>query len=179
MHGRDGISHPIRMPSASNQAPPSAPDGAHDFDFLHGAWRVHNRRLRRVLANSTEWYEFEGTASERSVWDGQANLEEYDAMPPSGRIRGLALRLYEPDTRQWSISWSGSTTGRLDPAVRGEFRDGRGEFHGEDQHEGRPVRVRFIWTSADANACRWEQAFSVDAGKTWETNWIMEFTRAQ
>jgi hypothetical protein len=24
---------------------------------------------------------------------------------------------------------------------------------------------------------RWEQAFSTNVGVTWETNWIMEFTR--
>jgi hypothetical protein len=27
------------------------------------------------------------------------------------------------------------------------------------------------------DSCRWEQAYSADGGKTWETNWIMEFTR--
>jgi hypothetical protein len=167
------------MSTVSIQAPAAARDGTHDFDFLHGSWRVHNRRLRRVLMDSTDWYEFEGTATERPVWDGQANLEEYDAVSPAGRIRGLALRLYEPSTRQWTISWSGSATGRLDPPMRGEFRDGRGEFHGQDEHDGKPIRVRFIWTSASANACQWEQAFSADAGETWETNWIMEFTRDQ
>jgi hypothetical protein len=25
---------------------------------------------------------------------------------------------------------------------------------------------------------RWEQAFSDDAGKSWETNWTMDFRRA-
>jgi hypothetical protein len=34
------------------------------------------------------------------------------------------------------------------------------------------------WTSAGPDAARWEQAFSADGGKTWETNWIMDFTRS-
>jgi hypothetical protein len=169
----------MSMRTIPANAPSPSRDGRRDFDFLHGTWRVRNRRLRRVLSGSNDWYEFDGTTVERSVWDGQANLEEYDAVSPSGRIRGLALRLYDPSARQWTIHWSSSATGRLDHPMVGEFRDGRGEFGGRDEIEGRTIATRFIWTSSSPNACRWEQAFSADGGATWETNWIMEFTRAQ
>jgi hypothetical protein len=37
--------------------------------------------------------------------------------------------------------------------------------------------VRFTWDHISEEAARWQQAFSSDAGLTWETNWIMEFTR--
>jgi hypothetical protein len=40
-----------------------------------------------------------------------------------------------------------------------------------------PSRVRSIWTPETRAACRWEQAFSPDGGRTWE-NWTMKFTRA-
>ncbi|HEX7942807.1 MAG TPA: hypothetical protein VF488_13435 [Gemmatimonadaceae bacterium] len=167
------------MPPSS--VPLSAPmpprDGVHDFDFLHGRWRVHNRRLRRPLSGSSDWYEFEGRSVERSLWDGQGNLEEYEAELPTGRLRGLALRLYNPVARQWSIHWSSSATGTLDQPMVGEFHDGRGEFYGQDTFEGRTVLLRFYWTSLGPAQARWEQAFSGDGGKTWETNWIMEFTR--
>ena len=36
-------------------------DGARDFDFLTGRWKVHNRRLCERLKGSTEWEEFEAT----------------------------------------------------------------------------------------------------------------------
>ncbi len=153
-------------------------DGSHDFDFLHGAWRVRNRRLRHRLSGSTEWVEFDGTAVERPLWDGLANIEEYDADMPSGRARGLALRLYNPQARQWTIHWSSSTTGVLDTPLTGHFEDRRGAFYGVDVHDGRQVLVRFVWTSISLDACRWEQAFSADGGTTWETNWVMEFSRA-
>jgi hypothetical protein len=153
-------------------------NGAHGFNFLHGRWRIHNRRLRRPLSGSSEWYEFEGSSIERPFWDGLGNLEEYEGRSPDGRIRGLALRLYDPTSRQWSIHWSNSAFGTLDRAMVGEFKDGRGEFYNQDQFEGREILVRFIWTSTAANAARWEQAFSDDGGRTWETNWIMDFTRA-
>jgi hypothetical protein len=148
-----------------------------DFDFLHGSWRIHNRRLRQLFSDSSDWYEFEGAAVERPLWDGQANIEEYDADTPTGRIRGLALRLYNPRAEEWIIHWAGSATGTLDSPLTGEFNEGRGVFHGQDLHEGRTILVRFIWTQGDAERCRWEQAFSRDGGTVWETNWIMDFTR--
>lgn len=153
-------------------------DGAHDFDFIEGRWRVHNRRLHRPLSGSNDWYEFEGRAVERTLWDGRANFEEYDAELPSGRMRAVALRLYNPASRQWSIHWSNSAAGTLDRPMVGEFREGRGEFYCQDDYEGRAILQRFIWTSSGPDACRWEQAFSADGGQSWETNWIMEFTRA-
>jgi hypothetical protein len=39
------------------------------------------------------------------------------------------------------------------------------------------VTVRFLWTRAGGGAAHWEQAFSVDAGRTWEVNWTMAFER--
>lgn len=155
-----------------------AGSGAHDFDFLHGTWRIHNRRLRDPLAGSAEWYAFDGSATELPLWDGDANLEEYQATLPGGhRIHGLALRLYEPDARRWTIHWASSDRGRLDPPLTGTFREGVGEFISHEDYGGRMILVRFHWTSGGPDAARWEQAFSADGGRTWETNWVMDFTR--
>jgi hypothetical protein len=60
----------------------------------------------------------------------------------------------------------------------GGFEGSRGEFYADDAHEGTPVRCRFIWTVIDQDTARWEQAFSVDDERTWETNWTMDLTRA-
>ena len=168
----------MSMPTTPDSSAHPARDGTRDFDFLHGAWRVRNRRLRHALSDANDWDEFDGTTVERPLWDGAANLEEYDAMAPSGQIRGLALRLYAPRARLWSIYWSNSVTGRLDQPMIGAFRDGRGEFRGQDEIEGTMVDVRFVWTASGSQACRWEQAFSADDGDNWEINWVMEFTRA-
>jgi len=152
-------------------------DPIRGFDFLHGEWSVHNRRLRRPLSGSAEWYAFEGSAVERAFWDGQGNLEEYEGHSPAGRIRGLALRLYDPVARQWSIHWANSATGEWERPMVGQFRDGRGEFYNLDRYDGREVMTRFIWTSAGEHSARWEQAFSDDGGRSWETNWTMDFHR--
>jgi hypothetical protein len=159
--------------------PPEVPsDGAGDFDFLHGTWRIHNRRLRQPLGESEEWYEFEGRSVERPFWDGRGNLEEYDATLPDGTaLRGIALRLYDPQAKRWTIHWSNGANGTLDPPMFGTFQNGRGEFYGQEEFQRRMILVRFIWTHTGRDAARWEQAFSADGGRTWQTNWIMAFSR--
>jgi hypothetical protein len=155
-----------------------ARDGSHDFDFIHGTWRIHNRRRRQWLAGCDEWIEFPGRSTERPLWDGAANIEEYEGLLPDGaRIQGLALRLYDTKAGRWNIHWSNRLMGTLDPVMTGAFRDGIGKFLSHEEYRGNMILVRFLWTHSGADTARWEQAFSPDAGRTWETNWIMEFSR--
>jgi hypothetical protein len=161
---------------AANPSPGSVHDGRHDFDFFHGRWHLHNRRLKTWLANSGEWVEFEGRLHCQSLLDGIGNIDEVTADFGEG-IHGLSLRLYDPAARQWSDYWATKRGGVLGPPVIGAFTGGIGTFFGEDEFEGRPVRIRAIWSQPAANQVHWEQAFSIDRGKTWETNWTMRMTR--
>jgi hypothetical protein len=149
-------------------------DGSHDFDFLFGTWKVHNRRLSKSSGSNEVWSEFESTATERPFWDGHANFEEWRGDLPTGHLDGTASRIYNPKTHQWSIYWATPAAGGaiISPMI-GHFTNGRGEFFGQDENGV----GRFVWTSSSANQCRWEQAVSTDGGKTWKTNWTMDFTR--
>ncbi|MFC5490810.1 hypothetical protein [Dokdonella soli] len=153
--------------------------GLHDFDFLVGEWHGHHRKLKERLANSHEWVEFEGTLSMRKLMDGWANVDDNVFNVPGGTYRGVGLRSYDPKTGQWAIWWLDGRNpfGELDPPVKGHFENGVGTFYANDTLRGKPVRVRFIWSQITPTSARWEQAYSPDAGKTWETNWIMEFKR--
>jgi hypothetical protein len=154
-------------------------DPQKDFDFLIGTWKVHNRRLKERLKGSDIWLEFNGTVVVRPIWGGRANTDEYEADSPIGHIQGLTLRLYNPKSRQWSLYWANSENGVLENPMIGEFKNGIGEFYDQEMYEGKSIYVRFIWSDITENSCRWEQAFSPDGGKTWETNWIMQFTRTE
>ena len=151
----------------------------HDFDFLFGRWTVRNRRLKEWLAGSDEWIEFDATCVARPVWGGIANMDEYEALDtPIGAIHGMTLRLFDEKSGQWAIYWANQKRGRLDPPMFGAWKDGLGEFYDQELFGDRMVYVRFLWTNDEPDAARWEQAFSVDGGRTWETNWIMQFERA-
>jgi hypothetical protein len=154
-------------------------DGRNDFDFLIGRWKVHHRILRERLKGSSDWTEFDGTVINHEILAGIGNTDEFIMDLPTGRVEALALRLFNPHSREWSIHWASSTTGVLDTPMIGQFKDGRGEFFAQELHDGRHVFSRFIWSEITGNSCRWEQALSEDGGRTWETNWIMEFTRIE
>jgi len=85
---------------------------------------------------------------------------------------------YDPKTGTWSIWWhDGRNPGDLDPPVKGRFKDGVGTFYSDDTLRGKPIKVRFTWSGITATAAHWEQAFSGDGGKTWETNWTADFSK--
>jgi hypothetical protein len=154
-------------------------DGQRDFDFEIGAWKTHLRRLQHPLTGSTTWVEYEGTSVVTKVWNGRANLVELEVDGPAGHPQGLSLRLYNPAARQWCLNFSNSATGTLSPPVFGEFKNGRGEFYGQDSLGSRAILVRFVISVLDENTARFEQAFSVDGGKNWEVNWIATDTRVK
>ena len=62
--------------------------------------------------------------------------------------------------------------------MTGSFSGDVGVFEGEDTFDDTPILVRFVWSGVTTPSPRWEQAFSAGGGATWETNWVMEFTRA-
>jgi hypothetical protein len=150
-------------------------DHAHDFDFLTGSWNVANRRLKDRLVGCEDWEEFPATSVCWQLFSGAANLDEI-TFPTLGH-KGLTLRLYGPAREEWSLFWANSRTGLLEPPVTGRIDGDRGEFKGDDSHNGIPVRCRFIWSQITTTSARWEQAFSTDGEQTWETNWVMELTR--
>jgi hypothetical protein len=152
-------------------------DGQRDFHWEIGTWKTQLKRLTRPLSGSSAWVEYEGTSVVRKVLDGRANLVELDVQGLGGRIEGMSLRLYNPEARQWSLNFSSARTGTLSPPVLGEFKNGRGEFYGQEFLGGRAILVRFIISDVTANSARFEQAFSDDGGKTWEVNWIAVDTR--
>ena len=147
-------------------------DGQHDFDFEIGTWKTQLRRLQRPLSKSTTWLEYEGTSVVTKVLDGRANLVELKVSGPAGHIEGLSLRLYNPQTRQWSLNYANLNDGQMTTPSVGEFKDGHGEFYNDDTYNGRPIVVRFVITKISEDQYRFEQAFSDDGRKTWEVNWI-------
>jgi len=159
-------------------APP--PDGLHDFDFVIGHWNVHLRKLLHPLTSSNEWVEYEGTSVMRKIWDERANMEEFKVTSLDKRLHidAQTLRLYDPDTRRWSIWLADAAHGKLaGPPTVGAFKDGRGEFFDAEDFNGRPILVRYVWTQPTPTTAHMEQSFSPDWGRTWEVNWICELSR--
>lgn len=159
---------------------PIVPHAPSDFDFIIGTWRVRHRRLNSRLSGCTDWTEFDGISSTTKILGGLGNLEDNLLNFPDGPIRAVAVRSYDPASQAWSIWWlDGRNPHNLDAPVVGRFVDTRGEFFAEDSLNGSPIKIRFIWRPNPGGNPTWEQAFSPDAGASWETNWTMEFMRIE
>jgi hypothetical protein len=152
---------------------------AHDFDFLFGSWRVQHKRLKERLAQCDQWEEFPGTTTAQPLLGGFGNMDDNVLDLPGGHYRAVTLRTFDPKTEKWAIWWlDGRTPHGLAVPMIGSFADGVGTFLADDNLAGKPIKVRFLWSRITAQTCRWEQAFSGDGGRNWETNWIMDFERS-
>jgi hypothetical protein len=150
-----------------------------DFDFIVGEWTVSHRRLKERLCGCNDWIEFAGTSSTRRILGGFGNVEDNVLHFPSEVVRAAAFRSFDPKAGTWAIWWlDGRAPHNLDTPVIGGFSGNVGTFFADDSLGGKPIKVRFIWNANPGSNPTWEQAFSVDAGAMWETNWTMEFARA-
>ena len=160
-------------------SPPAAAvrDGSHDFDFEFGDWTMQLRRLVKPLSGSTEWVGYKGSSVVHKIWGGAANVGEIDISGPAGRIQGMSVRVYNPQSGQWGVSFASARGGQLGQPMIGGFKDGRGEFYNQETFNDRAIFVRFVFSEITPRSFRIEQAFSDDGGKTWETNWISTFSK--
>ena len=160
-----------------NDLAQATPSGVHDFDFLVGDWNVEHKRLEYRLANCETWISFSGTCRAFALMGGSSNVDDNVLHLPNDSYKAVTLRVFDPRQGLWSIWWIDGRANQLDTPVRGVFEGGVGTFFADDTFEGRKIRVRFLWCDITADSARWEQAFSIDGGSTWETNWTMKFSR--
>jgi predicted methyltransferase len=149
----------------------------HEFDFHLGTWKEHSKRLLHPLTGSTNWVEMDGRSVVTKVWGGRASLVEFKADGPAGGLELLSLRWYNPSRHEWNVEFATPNVGTLGVPGVGVFEKGRGSFYDQEVINGKTVLVRFSAWGLGPNAARTEQAFSADGGRTWETNWINNYTR--
>jgi hypothetical protein len=155
-------------------------DGSHDFDFVIGNWKAHVRRLPDRLNGSNAWIEYDGISNHHKILDSNSNFEEFEVNNPEKRlhIKAQTLRLYNPESHQWSIYLVDVDKGMLSlPPMVGQFDGNRGEFYDQEDYKGRAILVRYVWLNISPRSARMEQSFSPDGGKSWEVNWICELSR--
>jgi hypothetical protein len=164
---------------AAHAAPPPR-DGSHDFDWEVGAWKTHLRVLRQKPDGTAVWVTYEGTSNVIPIWNCRAEMVELDVTGPDGRhLQAINLRLYNPESRQWSLNFANAASGVISVPTIGEFRNGIGTFYDQEPIGGREVLVRNVWSNVTVNSAHFAQAISDDGGKTWTTNWIADDTRVK
>lgn len=156
---------------------PSATSSNKDFDFYQGKWYLINKKLKTKLNKCLEWTEFRSTQEMYTILNGTGNIDNYLTNFDGEPYEGLTVRLFNPETRLWSMYWADSNHGKFDPPVVGSFENKVGHFFAKDVFEGKKILVVFRWDARDRDHPVWSQAFSENDGNTWEWNWYMYFSK--
>jgi hypothetical protein len=163
---------------AKSHSAPAAYPAARGFDFLHGRWNVVHRKLKERLAGNDEWFEFPGTLDVAPILGGLGNFDDNVLRDPKGAYQASSLRLFNPNSKQWSIWWFDARLPSVEPPVVGGFAGRKGTFYADDVFKNQPIRVRTTYEPLTPDHAQWTQAFSPRSTEQWEINWIMDFKRA-
>lgn len=155
----------------------STESSKHDFDFYEGKWKIRNRRLKERLSDCKEWTEFEADQEMKIILQGIGNTDDFLTEFNGKSFEGRTIRLFNPQTRLWSMYWTDSNSGILQAPTVGSFENGIGKFYCKDKFEDQEIIVEFLWDKTDIEKPIWSQAFSIDKGKTWEVNWYMYMSK--
>ncbi len=151
-----------------------------NFNFLIGKWTVLNKRLKERLNNCTDWMEFQAEMETKPFLNGLGLMDEMKSSHFGENFIGFSIRMVDPKTNIWTIYWAdtASPENYLKEQVVGEFKNGIGEFYGKELYQGKEYKLRFTWKKFHENTAQWDQAYFDESKNDWETNWIMEFTKA-
>lgn len=147
-------------------------DKSRRFDFWVGQWDVN---LRIQQADKSWKDSVQAEARIYSILDGRAVLELWNSEP----IVGYSLRYYDAARDKWVLwlNWPGRNQAGSS-SLEGQFRHGRGEFfQTEKTPDGTTRLARYSFSDVSPSSLRWDDAYTTDGGKTWSSNWLMEFTR--
>lgn len=158
-HTRVGFSGPSRVRSRWNGAP-------RDFDFEFGSWKAHLKRILHPLSHDTTWVQYNGVSIVHPLVGGRENVGELEVEGPAGSIDGISIRTYDVDARQWNIRWVNAKAGVFTSPMIGGFTGKIGTFYGDDALDGKPIVVRFVFSSITRAHFHFEQAFSGDFTRT-------------
>lgn len=148
-----------------------------DFEFYAGKWKIKNKKLKKIFANCKEWTTFDAEEEVRPVLMGLGLIGQYTTILNDKPFEGTAIHLFNPKTQLWSNYWADSNNGAMEVPVVGSFEKTNAVFYAYDTLGDKAIIIRFHWDVSDKNNPVWEQAFSDDDGKTWEVNWIMQYSR--
>lgn len=156
---------------------PKLPAAQHGFDWQFGSWNIHMSRRLHPLSGSTARIQLNGTVVLHKIWNGAANYAMIDASGPTRHYEFLALRMFLPQSEQWTLSFVSKGEGALSDPLYGGFTNGQGDFYGTEPVDGKMVLDRFRFFPGTASAAHDDEAISDDGGKTWVNEWLNTHTK--
>jgi hypothetical protein len=148
---------------------------AHQFDFWIGEWDVNNRYVvqgawRDIGRAEVEVFAAAGGCAIVELWEGGMGAQ---------RIQGFSARTWNPADSTWQLvlNWPQAMQQPTFATLTGRFRHGRGEFFRPPADSEPRLLTRYTFSDIASDRFRWNDDTSRDSGLTWQTRWIMEYSR--
>ena len=158
----------IVVQTVTAQKPCSHPE-FRQFDFWVGQWDVFNPKGNKA-----------GDSRISIILDSCVILEEWtSANAQQGLIySGKSFNSYNTATKQWQQTWT-DNTGNTTEFLRGEGSDGRIIYYADKVTgtKGEIFMRRLTFTKLSEDKVRQFGERSDDAGKTWTTEYDLEYRR--
>jgi len=139
------------------------------FDFWIGEWDVYGKNGQKG-----------GDSKISLILDSCIILEEWTgANATQGVIyKGKSFNTYNAATRQWQQTWVDNVGGSTE-FLRGETEEGKITFYADHvkNKQGREFIRRLTFYKLDNDKVRQHGERSVDGGKTWITEYDLEYRR--
>ncbi len=145
------------------------------FDYQFGTWHVRIASLINPAAASARWTHYDGTHTVMPLLEGRANLGVLEIAGPAGSVEGMQLRLDDPQTQRWNLSFANGSDGELGTPSAGRFSGGRGTFFTSELIGGRTAQVRTQTIVQNPSAYRDVTSYSNDGGVSWHAMWIASY----
>ena len=152
---------------AQNQQPPCSQEQAKQFDFWIGTWDL-------------EWTDAQGktqkgTNTISKILNGCVVEENFNG-GGSPIYLGKSHSMFDSQSGKWRQTWVDNGGAYLD--FIGEFKDGKMTLWREfTAQNGKKIMQRMIFSNIQKDLLEWNWESSNDEGKTWKTNWKLNYKR--
>ncbi len=106
---------------------------------------------------------------------GGCVIEENFSTSGANPYSGKSLSVFDAKNGKWKQTWVDSGGEYLD--FVGEFKDAKMMLGREFIEGNKTIRQRKIFSNIQADSIEWNWERSDDQGKTWKTNWKIQYKR--
>ena len=147
--------------------PPCSSDEAKQFDFWVGAWDL-------------EWTDAKGQKQKgtnriNKILGGCVIEENFSTGGPQPYL-GKSHSLFDIRSGLWKQTWVDSGGSYID--LTGEFKEGKMTLRREGTDpKGNKLLFRMVYSNIKSDSFLWDWESSADGGKTWKTNWQINYKK--
>jgi len=135
----------------------------HQLDFWLGEW-------------DATWERGKGTNSIKKTLDGRVIQEHFvGSWDESQAYHGKSFSVYVTGEKKWKQTWVDNLGAYLD--LTGRVEGSTFIFMREEKRAGQRILQRMVYSDIRRNSYTWDWQLSRNDGRSWESQWKIQYTR--